>query len=305
MFSLFFCPCAKTSESAERTACHVFPVETRDSDKTQWMNRKELQCSNERGGCQKRGRLVPDVLSQRIFSRPDQPPALQARCSCRHTKAHTHTHTHTHTHKPNNIHEAHWAVCKTRARTPSLSKLQLDLSCEDPEGPACHRSPSFITRCRWQGRSLSKHLRGPSGTHFLERSCLVQLTPGNGGWLTTRDAKHRQAATSSNSRVKIPPQVPKRRLQRRTLGFRAQNRCSVWMMRDFFQFYTFVNIRQSAELDMDIWLSCHKIHSSPNFHVNSNYSKNRQTSANENTTFLGEASNLQMCEFETNPIAKP
>lgn len=81
------------------------------------MNEQSKCCcirSDEWGMSEER-EASPDVLSQRILSRPDQPP-LQARHSYRNTKGHTHTFS------PNNIHKAQWAVCKTRARTPFLNE---------------------------------------------------------------------------------------------------------------------------------------------------------------------------------------
>lgn len=75
---------------------------------------KCCMCSNEWGMSEER-EASPDVPSQRIFSRPDQPP-LQARHSYRNTRGRTHTFN------PNDIHKAHWAVCKTRARTQFLNE---------------------------------------------------------------------------------------------------------------------------------------------------------------------------------------
>lgn len=65
----------------------------------------------------------------------------------------------------------------------------------------------------------SKHLLSLRRIHFPERSCLVPLTLSNSMWLTTRNAKHHQAAISSNNNVKIQLKSLKWHLQRRALGF--------------------------------------------------------------------------------------
>lgn len=137
-------------------ACHFIPFEIGTWTKHNEWTVKELWCSNEKGMSEER-EAIPDVLSQRIFSRPDQPLlcGLDAHAD---TQSHSLSprHTHTHIFKPNNIHEAHRAACKTRARIPSLNKQRLTWAVRNPKGLACHRSPSFFTHCwcRWQGHSL-------------------------------------------------------------------------------------------------------------------------------------------------------
>lgn len=90
------------------------------------------------GGCQRRQRPVLMCCHR---ASPDQ-PRLRARHL--HTK-HTDTRAHTHTLHPNNIHEAQWAVCITRARTPFVNGQRLYLCREDPMGLACQRGSSFLT----------------------------------------------------------------------------------------------------------------------------------------------------------------
>lgn len=122
---------------------------------------EELQCGNERGMSEER-EASPDVLSQRIFSRPDQPP-LQARRSHRNA----HAHTYTHILKLNKIHEAHWAVCKTRARTISecvATRLELWASW----GP--HMSPQSIIP-----HSLPLLTRSQSSAH-LPSLCRIHFS---------------------------------------------------------------------------------------------------------------------------------
>lgn len=106
------------------------------------MNEQSKCCTpGNEWGVSEETEASPDVLSQRMLSSPDQ-PRLRARHS--HTK-HTETHAHTHTLHPNNIHEAQWAVCITRARTPFVNGQRLYLCRQDPEGLVCQRGSSFLT----------------------------------------------------------------------------------------------------------------------------------------------------------------
>lgn len=133
----------------------------------------------------------PDALSQKMLSSPDQP-----RLRARHSHTETHAHTHTHTLRPNNIREAQWAVCITRARTPFVNGQGLYLCREDPEGLACQRGSSFLTLPLTRSQSPRSVRVSSCPIHFFpEKSCLVQLNLRRGTRLTWRnDGEHSLAA---------------------------------------------------------------------------------------------------------------
>lgn len=123
-----------------------------------WMNSPGVSVMS--GGTSKARETRPDVLSHRIFSRPDQ-PALQARHSYRNIKGHKCTHTQCrHTFQPGNIHEA-----QTSAHT--TFKKRGDFVAEDPGGLACVTTVHHLSLRCWQGRSLQNDMLACAKCTFL------------------------------------------------------------------------------------------------------------------------------------------
>lgn len=134
-----------------RLALSQRPPGDAEGTRARWMNSPGVAVMS--GGTSKAREARPDVLSHRIFSRPDQPP-LQARHSYRNIKGHKCTHASADTHSSR--------VTTTR-HTPAFSNRSW--------GPCiCHHGPSFVTVPLTRSQSSERHV-SLCQVHFsLERA---------------------------------------------------------------------------------------------------------------------------------------
>lgn len=132
--------------------CHGVPPGDAEPTRARWMNSPGVARAVMSGGMSKAREACPDVLSHRIFSRPDQPP-LQARHSYRNIKGHKCTHADADTHSTR--------ITSTRHKQRRTARFQKEgwLHCWRSWGPCiCHRGPSFVTVLLTRSQSSEQHV---------------------------------------------------------------------------------------------------------------------------------------------------